>query len=209
MTATTVLQGDITTLRPITEDDAEITLTWRLGSRAHLMQRGSQTVEQQRAWIASRRQRDELNFIMEYRNLPVGMIALLDINRMHNSIQMGRLLIGEEGLVGKAPVGFEAELLLCDFAFDRLGMHKLYGDVVEDNQGMLKTRLYLGYKQDGFLRDHLNFYGVYKGVHALSLLEDEYRTRCRPKLLQLIEMMKKYSIDESERSSWGLSGAEK
>lgn len=188
-----ILQGKITSLRPITPNDAEITLAWRLGSRAKLMQLGSQTVEQQQAWISAKLMTDELNFIMEYKNRPVGMIALLDINRQHKSIQMGRLLIGEEEFVGQAPVGFEAELLLCDYAFDVLGMHKLYGDVVEDNRSMLKMRLYLGYKQDGFLRDHLNFLGVYKGVHALSLLEDEYRASCRPKLLQLIEMMDKYS----------------
>ena len=123
------------------------------------------------------------------------MIALLDINRLHKRCEMGRLLIGEEELVGKAPVAFEAELMLSDYAFDSLGMHKLYGDVVEDNHAMLKMRRYLGYKQDGFLRDQLNYHGVYKGVHSLSLLETEYRSVGRPKLLQLIELLNKYSND--------------
>ena len=191
----TIFRGQVTTLRPITQEDAEITLSWRLSPRAKQMQVGAQTVAQQRAWISSKLLTDEINCIIEYKNRPVGMIALLDINRLHKRCEMGRLLIGEVELVGKAPVAFEAELMLSDYAFDSLGMHKLYGDVVEDNHAMLKMRRYLGYKQDGFLRDQLNFHGVYKGVHALSLLEAEYRSICRPKLLQLIELLNKYSND--------------
>jgi diamine N-acetyltransferase len=163
-----------------------MTLRWRLSARARYLQRGARNTEEQRAWIASKVATDELNFIIEYRNKPVGMIALLDINHVHKSVQMGRLLIGEEEWVGKAPVAFDADLMLCDFAFDTLKMHKIYGDILEDNYGMLKTRFYLGYKQDGVLREHYMFDGVYKNTIAVSILENEYRTICRPKLLQLV-----------------------
>jgi RimJ/RimL family protein N-acetyltransferase len=181
-----VLQGRVATLRALTLDDAEITLKWRLSARARFLQRGAKTTAEQSAWIASKLATDELNFIIEYRNKPVGMIALHDINPVHKSVQMGRLLIGEEEWVGKAPVAFDADLVLCDYAFDTLKLHKLYGDVLEDNQGMLRTRFYLGYKQDGILREHYLFDGVYKNTIAVSILEHEYRTICRPKLLQLI-----------------------
>jgi len=184
-----ILTGRVATLRPITEGDAGITLKWRQSSRAKLLQRGAKTVAEQRAWIAAKLKTNEFNFIIEYRESPVGMIALHDINHVHKSVQMGRLLIGEEELVGKAPVAFEADLMLCDYAFDVLKMHKIYGDVMEDNHGMLKTRFYLGYKQDGILRDHYIYDGVYKNTVAVSLLEDEYRATCRPKLVQLIAML--------------------
>lgn len=184
-----ILKGSVATLRSITEGDAEITLKWRQSNRAKLLQRGAKTVEEQRAWIAAKLKTNELNFIIEYLDKPVGMIALHDINHVHNSVQMGRLLIGEEEWVGKAPVAFEADLMLCDYAFDVLKMHKIYGDVMEDNHGMLKTRFYLGYKQDGILRDHYMYDGVYKNTVAVSLLEDEYRATCRPKLVQLIAML--------------------
>jgi hypothetical protein len=38
------------------------------------------------------------------------------------------------------------------------------------------------------LREHYNYNGVYKNTMAVSLLEDEYRQICRPKLVQLIEL---------------------
>lgn len=186
------LTGKLVTLRPLTEDDAEITLAWRTGNRAKLMQRGANTIDEQRKWITAKLKTDELNFIIEYKEKPVGMIALLDINHSHKSVQLGRLLIGNEDWVGNAPVVFEAELLLCDYAFDILKMHKIYGDVMEENDGMLKTRYYLGYKKDGLLRDHYNYDGVYKNTIALSILEDEYRKTCRRKLLDLIKLLNIY-----------------
>lgn len=188
-----VLKGSVATLRPLAAADAEITLKWRLSTRARYLQRGARTTEEQRAWIASKLATNELNFIIEYKDKPVGMIALLEINQIHKSVEMGRLLIGEEDWVGKAPVAFEADLMLCDYAFDTLKMHKIYGDVLEDNQGMLRTRFYLGYKNDGVLREHYFFDGVFKNTIAVSILEDEYRMICRPKLLQLIAFFSRIS----------------
>jgi RimJ/RimL family protein N-acetyltransferase len=188
-----ILKGRLATLRPITEDDAEITLAWRQSDRAKLLQRGAKTIDEQKAWIAAKLKTNEHNFIIEYKEKPVGMIALHDISCIHKSIQMGRLLIGEDKWVGKAPVAFDADLLLCDYAFDVLKMHKIYGDVMEDNHGMIKTRFYLGYKQDGILRDHYIYDGVYKNTVALSLLEEEYRKICRPKLVELIQTLSNFA----------------
>jgi len=187
-----ILKGKLATLRPITEEDANITLAWRQSDRAKLLQRGAKTIDEQKAWIAAKLKTNELNFIIEYKDKSVGMIALHDISHIHKSVQMGRLLIGEEKWVGKAPVAFDADLLLCDYAFDVLKMHKIYGDVMEDNHGMIKTRFYLGYKQDGILRDHYIYDGVYKNTVALSLLEKEYRKICRPKLVALIQTLSRF-----------------
>lgn len=187
-----IIKGEITTLRPITVDDAELTLAWRNSNRAKFLQQGATTVDEQRAWIAAKLKTSELNFIIEYKDRPVGMVALLDINYIHKSVQAGRLLVGEEEFVGKAPVSFEAELLIYDYAFDVLKMHKIYGDVMEDNIGMIKTRLYQGYKQDGILRDHYVYDGVFKNTIAISLLEDEFRKTCRPKLVSLVKMFSSF-----------------
>ena len=183
-----IFKGDIATLRPITIDDAELTFAWRISDRARFLQRGSTNVDEQRAWIATQLKTDDLNYIIEFKGKPVGMIALLDINNIHKSAQLGRLLIGEESFVGRAPVAFDADLMLCDHAFDILKLHKLYGDVLQDNVSMLKTRIYLGYKQDGILRDHYLYDGEYKDTVAISLLEDEYRKVCRPKLASLMKL---------------------
>ncbi len=187
-----ILKGDITSLRPLTLGDAALTFAWRSSARARFLQQGSKTIDEQRAWIDAKLKTSELNFIIEYSDRPVGMIALLDINHLHKSAQAGRLLVGEEEYAGKAPVAFEAELLLYDYAFDVLHLHKIYGDIMEDNYGMLKTKFYLGFQQDGILRDHYVYNGVFKNTVAVSILEDEYRAVCRPKLLSLIKLFSGY-----------------
>jgi len=185
------LEGEFVTLRPLEVDDAARTLAWRLGARAQHLQEGAQTEDAQRAWIAAHSAAaGELNFIIECRGVPVGMVALLEINRQNRSAVMGRLLIGEQEAAAGAPVFYEAELLLCDYAFDALKLHKLYGEIMEDNTGMVRTRQYLGYHQDGVLRDHYFARGSFHNAVAVSLLEDEYRRVCRPKLMQLAAICK-------------------
>lgn len=187
------LKGKLTTLRTLRIDDAPITLQWRLSERARLLNKGAQTVEQQENWIVAREKAGDLNFIIEYQQLPVGMIALHDISTTHRNAIIGRLLIGEQSIVGNAPVSFEAEVLLLDYAFETLGLHKIAGDVREDNKGVIKLRSYLGYHQDGILRDYIYDNGQYISGIMVSILENEYREICRPKLIGMIDLLSKYS----------------
>src|ERR1035438_2363101 len=85
-----VLSGSLVTLRPLTIDDAAITLRWRLGARAMYMQEGARTESDQRAWIAAHaNEPGGYNFIQEYRGAPVGMVALHQINFINRSAVMG------------------------------------------------------------------------------------------------------------------------
>jgi hypothetical protein len=47
------LHGQYVVLRPLRVDDAELTLGWREGDRATLLNRGATSVAEQAAWIAS------------------------------------------------------------------------------------------------------------------------------------------------------------
>ena len=181
-----ILQGQFVTLRPLSPDDAAITLQWRLSARASLLQSGARTVAEQKSWILTHQREDEQNFIIQSGLQPVGMMSLHDINSRNRNAVIGRLLIGDAGKGRAAPIFYETELLLCDYAFETLRMHKLHGEIMEGNDAMLRTRLYLGYKQDGLLRDHYLVGEQFKNAVAVSLLEEEYRQTCRPKLVQMI-----------------------
>jgi RimJ/RimL family protein N-acetyltransferase len=124
--------------------------------------------------------------MISYRGQPVGMIALHDISHRHRHAVMGRFLIGEAEAVSGTAVAYESELLVCDYAYDALKMHKLHGDVLATNEAMLRWRKYLGWSKDGVLRDHYVFDGQYATAIMFSLMEEEYRRRCRPRLLGLV-----------------------
>lgn len=182
-----ILNGNIVRLRPLVEDDAEITLRWRQSDRARFLKRTPKTVQQQREWIVSRATLGDLNFVIEYLGTPVGAISIVDINREYRRCEMGRELIGEREIAGTAPVVWETELLLCDYIFGELGMHQIHGDVMVENTGMIKVRMYLGYHQDGILRDFYVYDGIYKDTVLLSLMDSEYQSVCRPTLKRLID----------------------
>jgi RimJ/RimL family protein N-acetyltransferase len=184
-----IIEGKYVKLRPIAVEDAGLTLKWRLSDRARYLHQGSKTIEEQMHWISLRLNKEnELNFIIEYDNMSVGMIAIYEIDQLHKSCEWGRFLIGEKEIVGTAPVAYESELILSDYIFNNLQMHKIYGDVMEDNQAMIKYRIFIGYKKDGIPRDHYAYNGKYKNTIAFSLLEDQYRNVCRPKLLSLLNL---------------------
>ena len=184
-----ILKGKFVKLRPIKTLDASITLKWRLSDRAKFMQSGSKTVEEQENWIRNAIDRkNEITFIIEYNDTPVGMFAICNINLVYRNCSMERLLIGEKELVGNMPVAFESELLLCDYIFNELKMHKVTGDIMEDNKDMIRFRKYLGYSFDGILRDEYIINGQFKSTHLVSALHQEYVNKCRPRLLGLIKL---------------------
>ena len=153
------------------------------------MQSGASTVEEQKEWIKNAMAKiDEITFIIEHRNIPVGMFAVCNINKIYKHCSIERLLLGETEIVGHSPVAYECELLVCDYIFSEMKMHKIYGDIMEDNIDMIKYRKYLGYRFDGMLRDHYIFNGVFKNTHLISLLRSEYYNKCRKKILFLIEL---------------------
>lgn len=184
----TVIEGQFVRLRPLQVEDAVRTLAWRLSPRAALLNRGAQTVEEQRAWIAGRPAR-ELNYVIETRaGRPVGMLSLVDIDLVNRRAEPARFLIGDEEAVKGVPAAAEAMLLLYGVAFDRLHLARVHGAVVEDNAPMLRWHLYLGMKEEGRLRQHLLMNGRLQDLICVGLLEPEFRRATQPRLKALVAM---------------------
>jgi RimJ/RimL family protein N-acetyltransferase len=180
------LRGQFVALRLLRVEDAELTLRWRLGDRASLLNRGAATVAEQAGWIAAR-PTSELNFVIELASgEPVGMLSLLDIDRINRRAEPARFLIGEPGSVRGLPVAVEAMKLLYEHAFDELRLHRVYGTVVADNLLMLKWQKFLGMREEGILRQHYFIGGQFRDAICLAMLEDEYRTVARPRMNALI-----------------------
>lgn len=170
------LRGHFVDLRPLAVGDAAITCKWRSADRARHLNQGAQTPEDQARWIAARPQ-SEHNFIIELKSgEPVGMLSLVDVDSRNLRAETGRFLIGEEDLVKGQPVAVEAMALLYDFAFNELGLARLYGTIAASNTLMIKWQKYLGMKQEGVLRNHYRIGGEFQDAVAMGILVDEYRT---------------------------------
>lgn len=185
-----ILKGKHVTLRPITEEDADITFQWRNSERANLLNKGSNTVENQKQWIKNKiKDPNNLDFIIEYKNDPVGTCALVDINRQNRFAEYGRLLIGEEEKTQGSPVFYETSFLILEYAFEFLHLHKIHGHMADVNTKITKFWLNTGWKQDGIMRDHQIIDGKFHDCN-MSILENEYRDILKVKLENILKMYK-------------------
>ena len=180
------LRGEFVNLRPLREEDAAMTLAWRLSDRAGLLSRGAQTVEDQAAWIRTR-PASEHNFVIELTDgTPVGMLSLIGIDQWHGHAVSARFLIGDEDAVRGVPAAVEAMKLLYELAFDQLGLQRVWGLVVADNRRMVKWQRYLGMREEGRLRNHYRFGDQLHDALCMGILAEEYRGQARPRMEALI-----------------------
>ncbi len=175
------LAGEHVQLRTMTALDAPMTLRWRQSPRAILLNRGARSVEGQAEWIVLHR--EDFNFIIElFDGTPVGMLCLSDINQEHKHASSSHFLIGEEEKCKGIPVAAEAMLLLYRFAFDDLGLHRVWGHVASDNIGMIRWQKYLGMVEEGRMTEHLFINGHWQDAVILGLTAQRFETVARPKL---------------------------
>jgi RimJ/RimL family protein N-acetyltransferase len=180
------LDGEFVTLRPLRVDDAALTLSWRQHARARLLNAGATTVEQQTAWIAGR-PASEYNFIIELKDgRAIGMLSLVNVNPVNRHAETGRFLIGDEAATKGVPAAVEAMKLLYEFAFDALGLMRLFGSVASGNPRMAKWQTYLGMKEEGRMRNHYFIDDRWQDAIIFGLLADECRAQSFPRMNALI-----------------------
>lgn len=172
-----ILRGTFVDLIPLTIDDAELTFKWRNLERAQFLNKGSASIDQQRAWIAARPE-SEINWIITLKQsgVKVGMLSLINININSRNAESARFLIGDEEAVKGIPVAAEAMKILYDFAFTHLNLHKVYGQIAAINKSMIKWQKYLGMKEEGVLREHLMIDDELQDAVIMGILSKEYLT---------------------------------
>ena len=112
--------------------------------------------------------------------------SLVDIDQVHRRAEPARFLIGDPDAVRGIPVAIDALALLYELAFDRLGLHRVYGLVVVDNKQMMKWHSFLGMKEEGRLREHHFLGGHFRDAICYGMMESEYRTVAVPRMNALI-----------------------
>jgi RimJ/RimL family protein N-acetyltransferase len=84
------------------------------------------------------------------------------------------IIIGEKDAWGKG-YGTEAGHLLLDYAFNRLGFHRISIGVVGFNKRALRFWESLGFEKEGVERDEYFYDNKYSDGIMMSILENEFR----------------------------------
>lgn len=103
----------------------------------------------------------------------VGNIALQRFDPIHRNMELG-IIIGTADARGRG-LGHQACSLLIQHAFDHLNVHKITAGTVDDNAGMTKVFLDLGFRIEGTLTQHYYLEDRYHDVYRFGLLREEFK----------------------------------
>lgn len=171
-----MLIGNLVVLRPLRAEDLPLTLEWRntmfvkTSTCSHPF---PITREQEENWyqriLKSTDARRIYFMICEKQTMrEIGYVFLDDLDWINRRCYWGATL-GKEEFTGKG-FGREAVMLIIDYAFRNLNMHKVLANVLSDN-GALHTWVHTGAVIEGTLKEHVFNDGKYKDMNILAWYE--------------------------------------
>jgi ribosomal-protein-alanine N-acetyltransferase len=102
----------------------------------------------------------------------LGTCTLFNINAAHRRAEVGFAISRENWGKGLAS---EAVALLIEFAFARLGLHRLEADADPDNARSLRLLERQGFQREGYLRERWHHLGRVHDAVLLGLLAREWK----------------------------------
>jgi len=102
----------------------------------------------------------------------IGNVTLNRINWVNRSADTG-IMIGRKEFWGKG-YAFEAWSLLIEYAFRRLGLHKIIAGAVSDHASVISVLKRLGFQVEGVLRGEYFIDGEYRDALRMGLFRNEF-----------------------------------
>lgn len=102
---------------------------------------------------------------------PIGSVYLRDIDTSNLKAEYG-IFIGEENYLGKG-IGTEVAKLMLQYAFDKLGLHKVMLRVFAENNRAIASYKNAGFTEEGCFRDDIKIEGKYYDIVYMAKLREE------------------------------------
>ena len=113
---------------------------------------------------------DYAHFIVERHQQAIGYIIFAGVQNPHLSLEIRRIVIVEK----RQGYGREALRWIKSFAFEQLGHHRLWLDVLESNHRARALYKSEGFIAEGVVRDGYKTVSGYESMILMSMLESEY-----------------------------------
>jgi RimJ/RimL family protein N-acetyltransferase len=175
-----MLKGKYVYLRMLDSEDWELTYKWHNDVDIQRMTCGPIRVvskDIEKAWVnkvASNNQKDLFLAICDIvSDKMIGFLSLNNINYHFQSCHWGGIVIGDKEFQD-GTMYIEASLLILDYAFNQLNMHRVTGACLKEHI-MSRSQAYaLYYEQEGIQRDAVQKNGKFYDVCTYALLRDSY-----------------------------------
>lgn len=174
------LEGERVFLRPIGTEDSELYFR-SLFNKETRMLTGTQkhfTLEQIHQYIANKGQDSSsvlLLICLCENDQVIGDVQIGDIDSKNRSAFI-RISIDQNAYQGKG-YGSEALLLMLDYGFGILNLHRIELNVFAFNERAIHTYEKLGFQREGVQRQALYYNHAYHDSILMSMLADEYRAK--------------------------------
>jgi len=167
--------------RHLEEQDLELLMELRTNSWVSTHSITVPTQSQQLRWFAElQNSSNKMVLIAEDADqVPLGIATYYDIDHFNKNLLIGGHVFDKYRRQGFTTKGWVAGL---DFAFEMLGMHRVYAEVLESNFAALKLDLkLLDMRQEGVKRQHVYKCGKWLDSIVLGLLREEWENSDRVK----------------------------
>ena len=164
-------------LRAMEESDLAFVAAWRSDPEVYeyFYEYLPVSTRQQRNWYEKQlSDSSEINLVVAKSDgTAIGTVSIYHIDRRNRKAEWGRLVIGDPAMRAGG-IGAEIETLVLEYSFEHLNLHKLYCEVLVENEKVVAMHKKFGFREEGVFRDHAFKGGRYVDVVSLSMLESEY-----------------------------------
>lgn len=170
------LRGQKVILRPLMKSDMSTVVRWINDPdvREFIEMPFPKTEAEEDEWFRVLG-RDDKNIVLAIETLEGAFIGEMGIHRINWIDRVGTTgaLIGNKEYWGKG-FGTDAKMILLEYAFHTLNLHKLYSRVIEYNKRSLDYSLHCGYRVEGVRKLHSFKKGKYWDVIELAIFEKDW-----------------------------------
>ena len=165
-------------IRPITEADTPKIVKWRNTPSVveHFIYRTPLTEEAHLNWFHNRVQTGDVAQFMitdTETGEEVGSVYLRDIDRDNRKCEYG-IFIGEDSCRGKG-IGSRAAQLALEYAFEELGMNRVFLRGFADNEIAINSYKNAGFQVEGTFRDDVMIDGVGYDMVFMAILRKDWK----------------------------------
>ncbi len=155
------------------EKDLAMVFGWRNSDRVRSNMFNDQiiTMDEHLAWYSRLQQaKNDVCLIFEWQCNPVGVMNFVDRDLERHSCHWG-FYLGPESL--PRGIGTAMGYLGIEYAFDKLGVDRLIGEVLVFNMASIRFHNRLGFRNDGPVKNSRGP-GCYEEAIAFSLLKSDW-----------------------------------